>query len=282
MTGTTSTGRQAIVRGGGLGYRVKLELEIISHASEIDWLELVADQFLPVSGPRREKLAGLAALRPCVTHSLDLSLGGWAPLDMEYLAGVIAVGDAVGAPWFSDHLCFSRDADVTIGHLAPVAFTAASARHVAERAAFAQQYAGRPLLLENITYSFAVGSELSEAEFIAEVVEQADCGLLLDVNNLYTNSVMHGYDAAGFLDRIPMERVGQLHLAGGRWIDGTLEDSHDAPVPAEVWELAREIAGRSPAGAIMIERDDDFPDDFGELLAEVAAARQLASLAAGG
>jgi uncharacterized protein len=273
----TEIGGSAMVRGGGLGYRSALDGDIRKHTADIDWLELIADQFFPLTGQRRDKLAELSGLYPCVTHSLNLSIGGWAPLDMEYLHAVVQAGDAINAPWFSDHLCFTGDSAVTIGHLAPLSFTRISARHVAERAATVQRLAQRPLLLENITYKFSIGTELDEAEYIAEILEQADCGMLLDINNLYTNSISHGYDPLEFLDRIPMHRVRQLHLAGGRWIDGVLEDSHDTPVRSEVWQLAREAVSRSPVGAIMIERDSDFPDEFADLLAEVAEARALST-----
>lgn len=267
--------------GAGLGYRGPLHDQIVSNAADVDWLELFTDQFLPLTGERLERLERLSAGWQCVPHGLELSIGGDARLDDGYLDRVAQVVGALDSPWFSDHLCFSEAGGVRLGHFAPLPWTREVALRVARRARLVQERVGRPLLLENITYSFTLGGELTEAQFIETVVEQADCRLLLDVTNVYTNAVNHGFDPVGFLDAIPLERVVQLHVAGGRHVDGAVLDSHDSPVPEEVWELVDHVVARSPVRGILVERDDAFPPDFGELRGELDRARSALAAGAG-
>ena len=267
--------------GAGLGYRSPIHDQITAHVDDLDWLELFTDQFLPLTGERRERLGRLSAGWRCVPHGLELSVGGDAREDDGYLDQVAKVVAALDAPWFSDHLCFSDAGGVRLGHFAPLPWTREAALRVAERARRAQDHVGRPLLLENITYEFSLGGDLTEAQFIETVVDNAGCGLLLDVTNVHTNAVNHGFDAVAFLDAIPLERVVQLHVAGGRRVDGRLLDSHDSPVPEEVWELVDHVTARAPVRGILVERDDLFPADFGELLGEVGRARSALAGAGG-
>ena len=132
-----------------------------------------------------------------------------------------------------------------------------------------------PLILENITYAVALpGAEMDEAEFLAELLDRTGCGLLLDVTNLHTNAINHGFDPIAFLDRLPLDRVVQLHFAGGHWHDGVLVDSHSRPTPPEVWALLEEVLARAPVKGIILERDEDLPP-FGELLDELDRARAI-------
>lgn len=133
-----------------------------------------------------------------------------------------------------------------------------------------------PLIVENITYMVALpGGEMTEAQFLAEVAERADCGLLLDVTNLYTNAVNHGYDVQQFLQQLPLERVVQLHFVGGHWHDGILIDSHSHSTPAEIWQLMDEVVANFPVKGIVLERDENLPA-FAELVAELQQARHIA------
>jgi uncharacterized protein len=269
-----STSRPAPL-GVGLGYRVELHSEIAAGPAEIEWLEIIADQFLPLAGARRNRLSDISTQYRCVPHSLNLSVGGSAPLDEAYLHSLCMLAEFVDAPWSSDHLCFTEAAGIDLGHLTPVPWTREVARGAAAKIRRIQQRLGRPFLLENITYHFRLRQELSEAEFIREVLEQGDCWMLLDVSNVYTNSVNHGFDPYAFLDEIPLERVVQMHIAGGRWDGDWLEDSHDAPVAEPVWDLARYAADRSDLKAVLLERDAHFPEDFSVLLGELRRARSL-------
>jgi uncharacterized protein (UPF0276 family) len=150
---------------------------------------------------------------------------------------------------------------------------------IAGKARQVQDTVGLPFLLENITYTFVLPGELSEAEFIEAVMEQSGCYLLLDVTNVYTNARNLGFDAMEFLTRIPLERVVQLHVAGGQWDGDVLLDSHDSPVPAEVWPLVGYVMDHAPVRGILVERDTNFPADFTELLRDVdRAADQIRSV----
>ncbi|MBO0871405.1 MAG: DUF692 domain-containing protein, partial [Micromonosporaceae bacterium] len=181
--------------------------------------------------------------------------------------------ELIEAPYFSDHLCFTRAGGVSLGSLNPLPRSSDLARELGAKAQRVQRAVGVPLILENITYHVDLKTEITEAEFIAEFCEHCDCGLLLDVTNLYTNSVNHHFDPLSFLDVIPTERVVQVHLAGGVEEPAALIDSHSAPVPEPVWELFDELLRRVPLKAALIERDQDFPDDFGELVSEVGRTR---------
>jgi uncharacterized protein len=259
--------------GAGLGYRRPLRDAIFEHSTEIDWLELITDQFLPLTSESLDELTMLSERFPCVPHGLELSVGSTGPLDERYLSQVCAVADSVGAPWLSDHFCFTEGDGIRLGHLTPVPWTAEIADMVAAKARRVQDQAGRPFLLENITYGFTLGAEMSEADFVCRVLERSGCYLLLDVNNVHTNAVNFGFDPFEFLAGIPLDRVLQMHIAGGHWEDGVLEDGHDAPVPEPVWDLVRYVTDRVDLPAVLLERDDHFPPDFGDLLAEIGRAR---------
>jgi uncharacterized protein len=266
--------------GSGLGYRPEMRTQILAHGDRIDWLEVITDEYLPITRRSRAEAAVLAAGFPCVPHGVELSLGSPGDVDGEYVAQVAELVSILNAPWFSDHLCFTRAAGMRLGHLTPMPWTVRTAEMIAAKARLVQRAVGRPLLLENITYGFALGGELTEAQFIELVLEKADCWLLLDVTNVYTNSVNHGFDPHEFLDQVPLDRVVQIHLAGGQMMDGVLEDSHDRPVPEPVWELLEHVASRTTIRAVNVERDASFPSDFDELLSEVARARQVLELSA--
>lgn len=258
--------------GVGLGYRRELDAAIMANQESIDCLEIITENFLrtPVGGPL-EQLRDRFAVVP---HGVEMSIGTEGPLDTGYLDDLAELVARVRAPWCSDHLSFTRAGGVSIGQLTPLVRTRALADRIADKARQVQQRAGTAFLLENITYHLDFPAELSEAEFITRVVERAGCGLLLDLTNVYVNATNHGYDPFAFLDAIPLERVVQLHLAGGYRSDGTLIDSHSAPVPAEVWQLLDYVAGRMPAArCLILERDQEFPDDFGELTADLRRAR---------
>lgn len=273
--GRYATQPEVPVLGAGLGYRPELRAEILAHAGQIDWLEVITDEYLPMTRASREEAARLAARFPCVPHGVELSLGTPGDLDGGYVEQVAELVAVLGAPWFSDHLCFTQAGGMRLGHLTPVPWTREAAEMIAAKARRVQRAVGRPLLLENITYGFTLGGELTEPQFIELVLEKAGCWLLLDVTNVYTNSVNHRFDPHAFLDQVPLDRVVQVHLAGGQMADGVLEDSHDRPVPGPVWELLEHVARRARVRAVSVERDASFPEDFGELLSEIAHARDV-------
>ncbi|MFF5110932.1 DUF692 domain-containing protein [Streptosporangium sp. NPDC000509] len=267
--------------GSGLGHRVELAEEIEAHADRIDWLEVITERFLFAPADEREWLKGLTGRFPVVPHGLELSIGSEREPDAAYVEELAALVADVDAPWFSDHLSFTRTGSVDVGLLVPLPRTREVARRLGRRAGRVQEAVGRPFLLENITYYVDMATPLTEAQFITEVMEHCECGLLLDLANLDINARNHGFDPLEFLDAIPVERVVQVHLAGG--VDGDVDedgerlslDSHGAAIPARVWGLLAELVSRTHLNATLVERDQNFPDDFGDLLAEIDRARTV-------
>ncbi len=247
------------------------------YRDQIDWLELVADSFLPLSSRRRDLLAELTDTFVCVPHCTELSLGSDGPVDARLVAQLAELTEVINAPWVSDHVCFTAAGGVRLGHLTPVQWTRANAALMAGKARTVSREVGRPLLLENIAYTFVVPGELGEGQFITSVLEESDCYLLLDVANVFANATNLGFDPVQRLNELPLHRLRQIHVAGGTWEDGVLADSHDAPVSAGVWELLRHVAGRTAVPPILLERDAAFPDDFGEILGDLASARAAAT-----
>jgi uncharacterized protein len=263
--------------GVGLGYRLELHDDTMRHRGELDFLEVITDDFMA----RADGLDALRRLREhfvLVPHGLEMSVGSEEPLDMQYLDAVARIADAVDAPWVSDHLCFTREADVQLGALTPVRRTRQRARHIAAKVRQAQDYLGRPFLLENIAYYLDLPSELTEIEMIHHVLEESGAGLLLDLNNVAVNARNHQFSASEFLRSMPLDRVVQVHLAGNTphaEFEGLEIDSHDAPVSDEVFDLLRDLIQRCRPKAVMIERDARFPSDFAELIFELARVRSI-------
>ncbi|MEU6704979.1 DUF692 domain-containing protein [Streptomyces wuyuanensis] len=263
--------------GSGLGYRAEFADAIADPAHRIDWLEVISDHYLFAPADVREKLAELRKRFRIVPHGLELSIGGPEDPNPRYVDALARLVDDVDAPWFSDHLCYTRAGGVSLATLTPLPRNREVAREVGRRAQRVQDAVGRPLILENVTYHIDLESPLSEARFITEVMEHCDCGLLLDLTNLDINSRNHGYSTRDFLDTIPLERVVQVHLAGGvPSDDGRVAiDSHSEPVPPAVWDLLARLVERASVRATLIERDQDFPEDFGEMQEDLDRARLL-------
>ncbi|MGW8955927.1 DUF692 domain-containing protein [Streptomyces sp. NPDC055709] len=265
------------ILGSGLGYREEISSSIRGNRDQIDWLEIITEHFISAPADRREFLRELRSEFPIIPHGTELSIGTESPLDPHYLARLADLVEDIDAPWFSDHLCFTRAGGIGLGTLTPIPRSRAAAKSAAKRAQQVQQAVGVPFIMENITYYIDLPNPLGEAEFITEVMENCDCGLLLDVTNLYINSRNHGFDPLEFLDGIPLERIVQIHLAGHEeeeW-EGQIIDTHSAPIPVPVWELLEEVLKRSPVRAAMIERDQEFPDDFSEILDDITSARGI-------
>ncbi|WP_202870468.1 DUF692 domain-containing protein [Kribbella sp. VKM Ac-2571] len=261
--------------GVGLGYRRELAEQITANKQHIDWLEIITDDF--IDDPQGfASLADLAANFPVVTHGVDMSIGSTDPLDMAYVERVAAVAAEVDAPWVSDHLCFTAEAGVDLGTLTPVHRTRDRAKAIGRKAQQVQDRLGRPFLLENITYYVDLPGTMTEAQFITEVLDHCDAGLLLDLENVVINSVNHQFDAWEFVDALPLQRVVQVHVAGeGRDSQGAgmRIDSHDGRVSAECLRLLTHLVDRASVRAAMVERDSSFPEDFTEILDDLNRVR---------
>ncbi len=263
--------------GVGLGYRRDIHQDCLGHPGRIDWLELIADHYLSPLPEWAEEASELARRMPVVPHGLEMSVGSHEPVDAAYCRSVKELVARVRAPFYSDHLCMTRAGGLEMGQLTPLPFTRSTARRCAERARLIQEHIGVPFLLENVFYSFRFPGELSELEFIQSVLEQSGCGMLLDLTNLYLNSQNHRYDPYAFIDGLPLERVGQVHLAGSERRQDMWFDTHSQPIGKhpEVWDLLSYLVSKAPVKAVLIERDQNFPQDFGEILADLDKARAI-------
>ncbi len=261
--------------GAGLGFRTPYLSDLFLHREEVDFLEIIADHYFDATPEKERELQLLADHFALVPHGLSLSLGSAEGLDRVYSQKLVALVNRLAPPWWSEHLAFTRAGGVEIGHLTPLPYTWEAVEAVCKNIREIAPQMNAPLLLENIAYTFTLpGAEITEAQFLTEIVERTDCGLLLDITNLYTNSVNHGFDIGAFLDAIPLERVAQLHFVGGEWQDGTLIDTHSQATPDEVWELMRVVLERAPVKGVLLERDENLPA-IEELLGELRKTRAL-------
>jgi uncharacterized protein (UPF0276 family) len=212
---------------------------------------------------------------PIVLHGVSLSIGSTDPLDFEYLGRLKALAERFEPAWISDHLCWTGVGGHNVHDLLPLPYNEEALRHVAARIRQVQDFLGRPIAIENVSsYMSFRHSIMPEWEFLAAVAEEADCGILLDVNNVYVSAFNHGFEARDYLDAVPRQRVWQFHLAGHSDRGDFLLDTHDHPIRPEVWSLYAEAVARFGRISTLIERDDNIPP-LPELLAEVEQARRI-------
>ncbi|MBU2179736.1 MAG: DUF692 domain-containing protein [Gammaproteobacteria bacterium] len=247
--------------GVGLGLRRELLDPILQHKPDtIDFFEVAPENWLPFGGKLGSKFRALTEQHQFVCHGLSLSLGSPDPLDLDFLAAVKTFLRTHQIKLYSEHLSYCS-AGGHLYDLMPIPFTPAAARYVAKRIQQVQDILEQQLVIENVSYYAAPGQEMSELDFTLEVLQQADCGLLLDVNNVYVNSVNHGYDAKSFIAAMPTERVVYGHIAGHyRASETLLIDTHGAAVIDPVWQLlqfAYQQHGKFPT---LLERDFNLPE----------------------
>lgn len=259
----------------GIGFRPEFRADLFLHQDKIDFLEITSDHYLDAKPAKLEELKLLKEHFPLIPHSLELSLGSAEGIDENYLEKVAELVEFIAPEYFSDHLCFTKSGAVKIGHLAPVPYTREAIKVFVRNISQVKKRIKTPLILENITYLVQFpSSEMSEAEFITKILEETDCGLLLDVTNLYINSVNFGFDWRKFLDEIPLERVVQLHFVGSHKSGKRLIDAHANRTEKEIWEVFREVCARCDVKGAILERDENFPP-FAEILDELDEARRL-------
>ncbi len=246
--------------GAGIGLRRPHFDEIIETNPPVRWFEIIPENFLNRGGYMADCLRKISEKYTLVAHGISVSIGSTDPFDMGHLKRLRAFCDSINSPWFSDHLCFTMVDHVNLNDLIPLPFTRDAINNVVERVKIVQDIMERPFLLENVTYYMTVSkSQMSEAEFITTILEEADCGLLLDVSNVVLNAKMHEYDPIAFLDSIPLDRVGQMHLAGFEEKDDLLLDTHGKPVSDETWDLFRAVIERVGPSSPLVEWDVAIP-----------------------
>ena len=264
--------------GVGLGLRGAFLKDVMrgDADSKVAFLEVAPENYMHRGGRSPKRLATLAERFPIITHGLMMSLGGTDPFRDEYFDELKRFLDRYDPPWHSDHICWSGMDGALLHDLLPIPFTGDTAKRVAARIREAQDRLERPMAIENISWYLQLGkSTLDEAAFVTEVLERADCGLLLDVNNVFVNATNHGFDARAWIDRIPLDRVVQLHIAGHEpWDDSLLVDTHGADVRTEVQDLLGYVIERTGPKPVLLERDSNIPP-LSDLLEEVAVLQRV-------
>jgi len=248
-------------------------------ARRVDWLEVISENYMVPGGKPLQHLDRIRRDIPMVMHGVSLSIGSTDPLDRAYLRELKALAARIEPAWISDHLCWTGVDHHNLHDLMPMPYTEAALRHLVPRVREVQDLLGRRLVLENVSsYVSFAADEMSEWDFVAELLRRADCELLLDVNNVYVSSVNHGFDPHRYIDAMPRERVRQIHLAGHEDHGDHLIDTHDHPVCPAVWDLYAHTVQRLGELPAMIERDDRIPP-LSELLDELDQARAVQALA---
>jgi uncharacterized protein len=262
--------KQALPMGLGIGWRGELAL-LIERRQDLGFVEMIAEGLnprAPIPTPFQRLLDRGATIIP---HGLTLSLGGAEPPDVRRLEHLDRLAVLLDAPLVSEHLAFVRAGGIETGHLQPVPRTREALDVIVANVREAKQALSIPLALENIASLFEwPGAEMDEADFLSEVLEQADVLLLLDIENLYANARNHCRDPVRFLDRLPLHRLAYVHVAGGVDRDGIYHDSHAHSIGTPVLDLLEELCSRVEVPGVLLERDDSFPTDD-ELNAELDA-----------
>ena len=274
-----STSLSKPIQGYGLGLRVEHYSDFVSAPQRVDWLEIISENYMVDGGKPLHFLDRIRQDYPMVMHGVSLSIGSTDPLDTDYLQKLKALVKHVEPAWVSDHLCWTGTDSLNLHDLLPLPYTEATLRHLVPRLAQMQDLLGCPFLIENVSsYVSYRADEMTEWEFIGELVARSGCELFLDVNNVYVSSVNHGFDPRAFIDAIPAVAVRQIHLAGHEDHGNYIIDTHDHPICDAVWDLYAYTVRRLGAVPTMIERDDNIPS-LDELIAELDAVRRVAQQA---
>lgn len=261
--------------GVGVGLRVPHYRRIVDERPSVDWFECISENFMVDGGKPLFFLDAVRATYPIILHGVSMNLGGTDPLDKTHLEKLRELARRVKPPWISDHLCWNGAGGTHLHDLLPLPMTREVVRHVAARVREVQDFLEVPFAIENVSsYMTYRDDEMPEWQFVSEVAEAADCGLLFDVNNVFVSSRNHGFDPHLYIDGIPHDRVVQMHLAGHTDKGAYLLDTHDDHVRDEVWELYRRACQRIGPCSTLIEWDDHIPE-LEELVAEAAKARAI-------
>ena len=249
------------IAGAGIGLRAPHFEAILSQDWGDLWFEILADNFMVAGGLNKTLLLEVCDRYPTVLHSVGLSIGGIHELDIDYLNAIKQLKTETGAEWYSEHLSFSGNRSLRVPDLLPLPYSEQAIQHVIKRIQQVQDYLGEQILIENVSsYLQCPDNEMTEAEFIAEIAQQADCYILLDINNVFVSSANHHSSSEDFIGAIPLDRVKQIHLAGYEQKPGYLLDSHSQPVSQPVWDMFESVIQRIGQVPTLIEWDNQLPD----------------------
>lgn len=260
--------------GVGIGLRVPHYRHILEKKPVVDWFEIISENYMIDAGRPLSVLDSILDQYRVVQHGVSMYFGSAEPLSREHLRRIKALVRRTKTPWLSDHLCWGS-VDGTYTHdLLPMPYTFEAARVTAEKIRQAQDFLEVPIAVENVSsYAEFHVSQMTEWEFLNEVVEQADCGILLDVNNIYVSAQNHNFDPRTYIESIPAERVAQIHIAGHSKFEKYILDTHDHPVLDPVWALYARAIERCGPTATLLEWDDHIPS-FDEVHAEALKANR--------
>jgi uncharacterized protein len=261
--------------GHGVGLRRQHFPRVLDGTAQADWFEVVSENFMVPGGRPLAVLERARQTAPIVLHGVSLSVGSTDPLNEPYLRGLAALAARIEPAWISDHLCWGSVGGHYAHDLLPLPYTDEALATVVARVRRVQDLLGRQILLENVSsYLTFAHSAMPEWEFLAEVARRADCGILLDVNNVYVSATNHGFDPLRYIEAMPPDRVGQFHLAGHRDEGTHLLDTHDGPVIEPVWELYRHALRLFEGVSTLIEWDERVPE-LDVLVAEAERSRTI-------
>lgn len=264
----------------GVGLKAEHYQTILGTKADIGWFEIHAENYMGAGGPPHHYLEKIRELYPVSLHGVGLSIGSEGPLDKDHLRLLKALNERYQPGLFSEHLAWSTHEGVYFNDLLPVPYTEETVRRVAEHVKEVQDALGRQMLLENpSTYVTFEGSTMGEIAFLEAVVEQAGCGLLLDVNNVFVSAVNHGFSPETYIDDFPLDLVGEIHLGGHAEDeddqgDRLLIDAHDREIVDPVWSLYARVIGRNGACPTLVEWDNNVPD-WDVLFAEAGRAEAI-------
>jgi uncharacterized protein len=263
--------------GFGLGLRSEHYLDLIEHQQPVDWLEVLSENYMIAGGKPLYFLDKICERYPVVMHGVSLSIGSVDPLNLTYLQELKKLSQRIKPKWISDHLCWTGTQGINLHDLMPLPYTQEALKHLITRISQVQDFLGQRILLENVssylTYQY---STISEWEFLRAVAQEADCLILLDINNIHVSAHNHNFDPLIYLDAMPAERIQQIHLAGHLNKGDYSIDTHDHEIISSVWELYAESVRRFGHISTMIERDDDIPP-LNTFLTELQKARDISA-----
>jgi uncharacterized protein len=262
--------------GFGMGLRYPHYDEVISsHPKTVDWFEIISENFIDAHEGYIEFLRGVRLNYPILMHGVSLNIGSTDALDIEYLKKLKALVKHLNPPFISDHLCWTGVNAHNTHDLLPLPYTKHMLSHLISRIRYVQDFIEVPFILENpSTYIEFNESTMDESTFITHLLDEADCGMLLDVNNVYVSAFNHGFDAMAYIDAIPSNRIAQLHLAGHLDYGTHIIDTHDRKVREEVWTLYAYTINTKGVKSTLIEWDENIPS-FEEVVTEVSKARTI-------